>query len=299
MPLDINRVHKSIAPVDKFLKEAPKDPTPEKVHDLRTSTRRLESALEALKIAKKRTKKRLLQNLALLRKRSGKLRDMDVLTAHTMSIKPDHAEQECVVELLEHLGANRSKQAKKLRKTAAKVGSRLREDLESLSKKLKKLARKQRQKGNVNVSNSQKTSALTEFAAQLHSPAHLNKSNLHSYRVRVKELRYVLQLSEEAQADRFVSALGEVKDAIGEWHDWEELVAIASEVLEHGAQCKLVQQLKRTATQKFEKALSVTNKMRNTYFDGGRGNEKTRKDHKASLPVLVAKSPAGAKAHKA
>ena len=48
MPLDIDRIEKSVRRVTKFLAKAPKDPTPKKVHDLRTSARRLEAAVEAL-----------------------------------------------------------------------------------------------------------------------------------------------------------------------------------------------------------------------------------------------------------
>jgi hypothetical protein len=55
--------------------------------------------------------------------------------------------------------------------------------------------------------------------------------------LKVKELRYVLQLSEDAQKQQLVNKLGAVKDAIGEWHDWEELIAIAANALSHGARC--------------------------------------------------------------
>ena len=66
-------------------------------------------------------------------------------------------------------------------------------------------------------------SALT-LLTRLAKPARLGKTNLHSYRLEVKELRNLLQLAEEYDRQEFVRQLGEVKDAIGEWHDWEELV---------------------------------------------------------------------------
>jgi CHAD domain-containing protein len=64
MPLDIDRIQKSVRRVRKFLARAPKNPTPEKIHDLRTSARRLEATVEALGLDSKRREKRLLRDLA-------------------------------------------------------------------------------------------------------------------------------------------------------------------------------------------------------------------------------------------
>lgn len=52
MPLDSKRIQKSIKRVSKFLKKPPKNPSPEEVHDVRTSTRGLESTLKLLTISK-------------------------------------------------------------------------------------------------------------------------------------------------------------------------------------------------------------------------------------------------------
>ena len=64
---------------------------------------------------------------------------------------------------------------------------------------------------------------------------------------------------------KFVDDVGEAKDAIGEWHDWEELVAIASEVLDHG-NCKLMRKLKETADTKYAHAHRVAERLRATYL---------------------------------
>jgi hypothetical protein len=57
-----------------------------------------------------------------------------------------------------------------------------------------------------------------------------------------------------------------VKDAIGEWHDWEELVNVADRVIDHGSECRLIQQLKSTTRNKFESALSQAEQLRKRYF---------------------------------
>jgi hypothetical protein len=59
----------------------------------------------------------------------------------------------------------------------------------------------------------------------------------------VKELRDVLQTAEMKDDEAFVEALGKSKDAIGEWHDWEELIGIAE--VGRGQDCQLMSELKR------------------------------------------------------
>src|SRR5438477_6782587 len=59
----------------------------------------------------------------------------------------------------------------------------------------------------------------------------------------------------------FIATLGEVKDVIGEWHDWEELAGIAEELSQHTG-CKLLKEIHATAQDKFEHALATTNRMR-------------------------------------
>lgn len=135
MLLQTERVQKSIVRLRKFLKKKPNSPPPEKLHQIRSSARRLESSLAAMDIGKKRLKKRLERNLSALRKRLGKVRDMDVLTAHAISIASKASERECLVQLLEHLGAKRSEYTKRLRKAAKNYGPRLRNDLAKIAEK--------------------------------------------------------------------------------------------------------------------------------------------------------------------
>ena len=294
MAIDIARLEKSVSRLDKFLKKAPKNPTPNKIHDVRTSTRKLESALESLTIRNKAAKKRLLRDLPVIRKRCGKVRDMDVLTGHAITVKPENGEQDCLIQLLERLGATRVKHAKRLRQEVKRCAPQTRKDLGRVGKTVQRLDRAAKDGGS--APETQTTRVTAEMAAELHIPAHLNRNNLHPYRIKVKQLRYVLQLSQEAPHDRFVAALGEVKDCIGEWHDWGELVAIASDLLGHGPQCKFVQQLKRIAREKFEKALAITNKMRATYVERQRHERRPGRGRTVPFSVVVAQAAARANA---
>src|SRR5204863_3440123 len=81
------------------------------------------------------------------------------------------------------------------------------------------------------------------LSAQLAAPPRLNKTNLHPYRLKVKELQNILLMAEAPSRPRFVEDLGDVKDAIGEWHDYAELVGIASKLLDHRGNCALLAEL--------------------------------------------------------
>jgi CHAD domain-containing protein len=122
-----------------------------------------------------------------------------------------------------------------------------------------------------------------KLSFELATPLHLNRTNLHPYRLKVKELRNVLQMAERKNDDPFVDDLGEVKDAIGAWHDWEELVSIASDVLDHGPKCQLIREMKAIAETKYEQALKVAEKLRGKYLRVQRGKKSRSADRGTSL----------------
>jgi CHAD domain-containing protein len=105
-----------------------------------------------------------------------------------------------------------------------------------------------------------------KLAVQLAVPQRLGRETLHPYRLKVKELLYVLELAEGASDAKFLGDLREVKDAIGAWHDWEELVLMAKESLNHGNRCGLVAQLRQIANDKYEHALALAENLRQKYL---------------------------------
>ena len=210
--LDAQRFEKPIRKLRKFLKRVPKRPTIDQIHDLRTNARRFESNVEALGLDSKQKERRLLSEVARIRKLDGKIREVDVLTGHLLGVHVDR-EQDCQVQLIEALG---------LRALVAQRGEGMRSALKGVLKKSLKLLEQAQQDGNPQVGDMIAARAL-HASNDLKSPARLDQSNLHRYRLKVKALRYVLQLSVNSEDLQFVSKLGEVKDAIGEWHNWEEL----------------------------------------------------------------------------
>src|SRR5262245_46072196 len=112
MSFDIQRIQKSTRRVTRFLRKNSRRPSSEAIHNLRTDLRRLETAFLILGLDAKKNIRRMLRDLAEVRKCAGKVRDMDVLTADALTLK-DEGEQDCMVQLLEYLGMKRGKYARK------------------------------------------------------------------------------------------------------------------------------------------------------------------------------------------
>jgi CHAD domain-containing protein len=264
MPFDLDRIQKSTRKVRKFLKKNPKGPGAEDIHALRTNSRTLETAFETLGLDQKRAVRHLVSDLSDVRKRAGKVRDMDVFTEHALTVK-QNGERACHVKLVEHLATQRQKYAKKLRRDIEKRSSHLRSDIKRNAKRLEKVLRDAAKNPDSNPGASAMARTI-QLSVELQKPVRLTKANLHPYRLKVKELRDVLQMSDKAGDPAFLKKLGEVKDAIGEWHDWEELILIATDLLDHGGSCKLLQQFKSTSDSKFEQALFLTKQLRHDYL---------------------------------
>ena len=271
MALDQDRLIKPVKKLRKIVNKIDRQAPPEKVHDLRTNARRLEAMFEALALDTKDPGKSIVKNVGRFRKRAGKVRDMDVLTTYGSTVHLQ-GEEECAVQLLEHLGAQRKKYAKKLYVEVKQRRPVVRYDLKRTPTLLSKVIRKNGNNSSRSPVANAAATAVT-LAAQLASPQRLGKDNLHPYRLKVKELQNVLKMAAGA-LPKFVEDLGEVKDAIGEWHDWEELVGIAQKILDHGNQCKLLAELKRIAGEKYEHALGLTEELRKNYLRNGHNKKK-------------------------
>lgn len=280
----MEEVQKPARKIRKLLKKMPAEPAPKQIHDFRTNSRRVEATLHAFRLDAARNGRRVLKPLSRLRKRAGKVRDMDVLTSYATAVPHDSAEQDCAVQLLEHLGAQRRKYAKKFREASRQEAAKLRKRLKRTQQKL---AKREARNQNGGVRNSDVPTSALRAGSELASPARLNHSNLHPFRLKVKEFRNVLRLAEAPDQD-LLDALGETKDRIGEWHDWEELSAIAEDVLDHGAHCGLIRELKAITRKKYEAALARAERLRKHSLHVNRNKSRTSRNLKPPEPVVAA-----------
>ena len=284
MALDSKRLDKPLRKLRKVVRKISKVPTQDEVHDIRTNTRRVEAILTALQLDRKRKGRRALRAVKPMRKKAGVVRDMDVFTAFAATLSSDDGNQ-CLVKLLEHLGEERARGARKLRKTVGNDRKAARKRLKACSivieKNFNRGSAKQTTEWPVDA-----TAAALRVSGELANWPTLSAQNLHPFRLKVKELRYMLQLSGEDSG--LTGRLGEIKDEIGEWHDWTELAAIARDVLSDCKDCKILGQIQDTAKGKFDEAFRAAQQLRAEYFDSGRGKQKSRRKAEVQEGVLRA-----------
>lgn len=259
MKLHPESVEKPLKKLRKQLKRFPSSPPPEQVHSLRTRTRRLEATVTALSLDKQKQSRRLLKLIKPVRKSAGKVRDMDVLVGDTLTLSETKG-SDAVVRLVEHLAKMRVRNARKLRDVVTSKESRIRESLKQASTVMRE--RLKDSSARVECESAPRI-LITELS---HWPD-LREDNLHLFRIRIKELRYMLQLSPESD-ERLVKILGQVKDLVGDWHDWVELLRIARQVLDPRIDRVVLADIESIRNEKLRVALAAANRVRQRYFGG-------------------------------
>jgi CHAD domain-containing protein len=275
MSFDIERFRDATERVRKFVRKNSRKPRSDSVHKFRTSVRSLETTFTTLHPGPKRRMKRLLADLEKVRRGAGKVRDMDVLTSDVLKVNAE-GEQDCLVELLQYLGAKRDHHAGQLSRTVERTNARLRRSLKQSYARVEDVFEKAKRDPADSDALPTTIRKAIKLSFKLKKPSRLDRDNLHGYRLKVKELRNVLQLSSQTAGLPFVEKLGDVKDAIGEWHDWDVLSAIAERVFDHPS-CSLLRQLRSIRDSKYARALFLTNSLRNTYLQSVRPKRDLRR----------------------
>ncbi len=264
MTIDQRRILRPFLKIHSTLKDLPDNPTPEQVHKLRIRLRRLEAALDALEMDSQRIGRRVLRHSKPLRRRTGKIHDMDVLTALAASLEAKECES-CRIELLEYIGAERYRHLRRLHRAVSKHKDDLRRGLKRC------LGRIQKRIGQAAPTHEKVMAAATisartfEVGMELARYPRLSRSNLHHFRVRAKHLRNILQMAGEC-GNPFFDALDGAKDKIGEWHDWERLTEIARRLDGHPGRRALLSELRTIAEGKFQQAMSASRVLREQHL---------------------------------
>ncbi len=267
----IDRAEKPLLQLRKLLDTLPRNPAPDAVHELRTRARKIEAMAMALATADAGKTKKLLKSIKPLRKAAGSVRDMDVLTGDLMHM-PQNGNQDAthdsLLRLVEHLGTVRRKSADGLVDTVNRQRRPARRSLKKYAKFLESVANGK--KPPIGVGHTLEPadggdSRASTLMAELREWPRLNNLNIHHFRLKVKELRYVLQLFPGADPG-LVDSLAKVKDDIGEWHDWQQLLAIAREVLDARKDKTLLAEIDASAKQKLAHALAAANTLRRRHL---------------------------------
>jgi CHAD domain-containing protein len=223
------------------------DQRPETVHSYRTTTRRLQTLLEQLIPERDRNQKKLLKMLGRVRKRAGKVRDLDVQLAALRSLKiPQEPRRK--TQLTQELLELRVKHEKRLRKTLTK------EDLREIRKRLRRALKETKlEAGRDSLAVSR------AMLASISRPAGpLTEAFLHQCRIVVKRARYAAEFAPKTtESMRFIGELKRLQDAIGHWHDWLTLTHTAAARLGDVNQSSLVAALYNVTGGKFRQAVAV------------------------------------------
>ena len=281
MSIDQARIQKPITQLGKFSARVPKDPSPEEVHKLRTNVRKLEAMFGALSLDAKSNERQLLKRIRKIHKRAGKVRDLDVMTEQLAALELE-GETKCRTKLVKYLARERRRQARKLVDQVHRQRAELTSGFRKASQQVKRFLKKHEPEPSSLVA-----AHALELSAQLEDPARLTRGNLHPYRLKVKQLRDILQLAPGPDS-RLVDDLSEVKDTIGEWHDWEELVSAAEKVLNHGSGCKLQEKVREVRDGKYRDATRAAKDLRRKYALPAKKPSRSVKIRPASLSSAAA-----------
>ena len=262
MFIELDRVEKPLRELRKLLKSMPDDPQPEEVHRLRTRTRRIESIAAALDPSGEKRTRRLLKVLKPVRKAAGNVRDVDVLTGDLLRLR-QKSNSASIDRLMEYLNELRRESASDLADAVNEQRKPARRNLQKYARMLESAAVGKKPVRSEGVDEN--GSVADRLIEELASWPRLNAGNLHPFRLKVKKLRYVLEMFPGTDAG-LMNALADVKERVGEWHDWQQLMAMASEVLDPGRDRALLDEIEAMGGKKLAEALGTANALRRRYL---------------------------------
>ena len=252
----------------KAIRHLSKSPSAEEVHEFRTLSRRLEAGAIALQLDRRKRTRQFLNDVAALRKSAGKVRDLDVLTAKAGTLSGDGMSGS-LVQLIDHLGTKRIERAEDFYESAVDRREQLLRELKRYSKLIRSEAdNTEFDEQGITVAGeiSGKTVAsAVELTNELRHFPELGPKSIHIFRIKAKLLRYILQLQDAADPE-MLRALGEVKDQIGDWHDWSELAKTSKKVLDPETDGALLTQVQETELEKLKMAVKGANALRDRYL---------------------------------
>jgi CHAD domain-containing protein len=219
----------------------------DRVHRFRTGSRRLQTLLEEILPERDRNQKKLLKMLARIRKRAGKMRDLDMQLGALRSLKMPQ-EPRRKTQLVHHLIELRAKYENKLRKALPK------RDVKDIRTRLKRALR------GLDLKSSRDPLVVAqEILAKITPPkGSLTDEQLHRYRMLGKRARYAAEFaSKSPESDQFVSQLERIQDAVGDWHDWLTLSQSAAKRLGDVHESPLMAELHNVTGAKFRNAVTV------------------------------------------
>ncbi|MFC5865227.1 CHAD domain-containing protein [Acidicapsa dinghuensis] len=241
--------------MQSLLTHWPKKPSADDVHSLRTTSRRLEALTKFLRLQGKTKAYKTWRSAHILRKSAGKARDLDVLTKLVETLRKRRRNVSCG-RLMDSI--------QELRPAAvAALNDKVHKHQDRLVRRLTWQRHQILEAGTDDSLNQYAADwerTLHKQVSKLASVEKVEQANAHQFRIRAKKLRDMLALCDDARKDT-LRKLGSVKDLLGEWHDWQELEKLATEVLRSPSDRVFKGQLQRLTNDKLKAALGSANQL--------------------------------------
>jgi CHAD domain-containing protein len=233
--------------------------TPKSVHRLRTTIRRIESLISYAHPDLGKKLERSLEKLEELRKRAGKVRDIDVQIRLLDQVGNGSTarDRKALTSLLEK---KRGRQVERLSAALGKLAG------EKLFARLGRVAEKV---GTGPTGANRPLAPLEEAGLQLNrlaagfaSQEPLKAHRLHEARLQLKKIRYMAELADDSDERKaFLERLKTVQDAVGEWHDWEELTRLAEKRFADRVNCALLREIRALFAARESTAVSAVTRL--------------------------------------
>jgi CHAD domain-containing protein len=256
MPIDLKRSRLAFHKLGREVTKLARKPAPESVHKFRTNSRRVEAVLSEVVPELNRNDRKLLKLLSRLRKKAGRVRDLDVEIASLRSLRipgGNGHKSQFVDALVQERAKREQKLAKAFdRQTAAKVRKRLKRTIDD-----------------IDIPKNTEPLTLTLSKLAKLSPDHmpLTEKTLHQYRIIGKRARYIAELVDEnSEAKRVVDQLKHMQDVIGDWHYWLKLTQRAEQLFGGVRDSALVAMLRNVTQAKFRQSVDAVAETRASLF---------------------------------
>jgi len=252
MPIDLKRSRLAFQKLGRELTKLTKEPAPASVHKFRTNSRRVEAVLSEVAPELNRNDKKLLKLLSRLRKKAGRVRDLDVEIASLRSLKVPEGNGH-KTQFVEELVQERAKREQKLAKAFDRVTT------DEVRRRLKRAAH------DIDIPRTTEplTLTLSKLAKLGRDHVPLTEKTLHQYRIIGKRARYIAELADDdAEAKRIVDQLKHMQDVIGDWHDWLKLTQRAEALFGGVRDSALVAMLRNVTQAKFRQSVDAVAEIR-------------------------------------
>lgn len=252
MPVDQARTRLNFEKLSRQLSKLRKKAAADNVHRFRTYSRRVETLLSELVSQPARNERKLVKLLGKLRKRAGRVRDLDVQIAALRSLKiPQEPGRKS--QLLRALVEDRTRREKKLLKTFNG------DAIPEIRKRLKRT----RKRIEIPAAADPLGLAAQKIAdLNVEHPA-LTDDVLHQYRIVGKRARYLAELAAKSpDSEKFLERVTRMQDVLGDWHDWLQLTQRAEKLFKNVDRSPLISALRNVSRAKFRQGVAVLSETR-------------------------------------